>query len=151
MTSHGKEVVSYRSAFVGTLLHTAASYLAPVARAPQVEVAEILGAKLANGQTKPVQSAAGLITHFALGTVVFPTVYNTIFRPTFPRKPLGPICWAMMLFITGQTVVMPLCGVRGRFRRQPKRVLVYWLAHVLYGLACASKDRSSSEKTGLQS
>lgn len=136
-----KEVIDHKDAFVGTLAHTAIDYLGPVINVPTVEVAEILGQKLVPTQKKNVQTSAGMAVHFLLGSVLFPLTYNLTTRYLLPKKPAGSFVWAMMLWITGQTIIMPFCGATNKFRRRPMRIVTYFLAHVAYGIAC-SKNRS---------
>lgn len=64
------------AAFVGTVLHTCVDYAAPLFKAPRVEVAELLGEKLAPSETKKHQLITGMLLHFVLGTLIFPSVYN---------------------------------------------------------------------------
>ncbi len=136
------QTISLGCALAGTVLHTCVDYLAPLFKAPRIEVAEVLGEKLAPSATKPHQLATGMLIHFVLGALVFPTVYNIGARHVLPRKPMGPFVWAMLLWLTGQTIIMPLCDTKKKFVRKPKRVLTYWLAHVAYALPCCKLSKS---------
>lgn len=139
-----KELIRFDDAFVGTIAHTTIDYLGTVFNVPTVEVAEILGRKLSPKKSEADQKRTGMTIHFLLGSLLFPLTYNLTARHLLPNKPAGSFIWAMMLWVTGQILVMPLCGASDKFRRKPTRIFTYLLAHVVYGIACSKKRKVAS-------
>lgn len=129
--------IGLKRAALATAIHTGVVYGAPLLGLKQVDIASVLGDGLLGQKPKTERLFCGMAIHALLGSVLFPSTYNLISRRVLPRRePQGSLCWAMILWLTGEKIVVPLLGGGDLFKRHPSARLTYFVAHVAYGLVC---------------
>lgn len=125
------------SGAAATRVMTDAMNSAPKAGLAQVDIASILGSMFNDGKCASPGSPewrTGMAVHYALGTVVFPAMYNTFFKRLVPGGPLvKSLAWAGCLYVGGQFVVMPALRKFGYFKNAPDAGVTYLIGHIIYG------------------
>lgn len=120
-------------------MHTLIIYGAALVGLPPVDVTGLLGRRFgAKGNLS--SHARGTAIHYFLGTTLFPFAFNNIVRFFLPvRKFRASVIWAMLLWITGDRIIIPLLGGEETFKRRPSAHITYWLAHLVYGVVCGRR------------
>lgn len=119
--------------FVGTLLLTLMTrFLAPMMTGQKMDMAEKLGGMTGMG------TAAGMIMHFLVGTVIFALIYALVLFRFLPGTPWQKgVLWGVVLWLGLELVGMPMMG-GGLFSSQMggmKAAVAALMAHLIYGAA----------------
>lgn len=131
--------------FVGTLVMTLILYFVPpLIGQPAQDIGRMLGVILFQGpQNDMLALVAGLVIHFAMGTVVLALIYAYIVYPVFPWPgAVRGLIWGVVLYLLAQIVVMPMMPGAGgmnfslMFGGDILGAASMWsfITHVLYGL-----------------
>jgi hypothetical protein len=114
--------------FVGTVAITMMMYLvAPMMLGHPMDIAKMLGSMLGDNWW------AGMVMHFANGTVIFPLIYAFLLYGILPGSPaVKGISWCVGLWLLAQVVVMPLGGA-GFFSGSVMAAMGSLIGHVAYG------------------
>ncbi len=130
--------ISFEKASLATIAHTSIVYAAPVLGLSQIPIARLLGEGTLPKAQRGWQTAFGFVEHFALGAVLFPFAYNVFARYFLPkRQPKSDLAWALLLWCTGQNLVIPALRKSDLFKKHPDAIATYLLAHIVYGVICA--------------
>ena len=122
-------------ALLGGLIGTVAmtlmmKFVAPLMLGQPMDVAHLLAVFL--GAPKIV----GMLTHFALGSLVFPVAYVSILFDYLPGPPpIKGVVWGILLWVAAMAVTMPILG-QGFFMSQTlglKGAMAAFMAHLIYG------------------
>lgn len=102
---------------------------------PAVDIPAVLGSKVNYEINTPDGSkkwTTGALAHYALGAVVFPLAYETLYKKvSLCPKTIKPLSWGLLLWAGGAFVFMPMIG-KDRFKK--KSILTTYLAgHIVYG------------------
>lgn len=116
--------------FVGTLVMTGMMYLVAPMMGLHMDIAAMLGSMLGGSWT------AGLMMHVVNGSVIFPAIYVYALYAHLPGRPaIRGTIWGVALWLTAQTVVMPMMGA-GLFSSAMGGVMAAMgslIGHILYG------------------
>ncbi len=125
--------------FAGTLVMTVLLYLAPLAGAPKMDIAALLGSLLRHGAPAMMTGLwwTGMVWHFINGTVVFSLIYSYFVYGWLPGEDwLRGTLWGLALWLAMEVVIMPLAG-SGVFSDHAAhagiRVLGSLILHAIYG------------------
>ena len=102
---HPNPIRALAGGFVGTSVMTAMMYMVAPMMGLRMDIAEMLGSMLGNNWT------AGMVVHFANGTIIFPLTSAYALYGWLPGSPIvkGTI-WGLTLWVLAQVVVMPMMG-----------------------------------------
>ena len=119
--------------FVGTVLLTLMTqFVAPMMTGRKMDMAEKLGGMTGMG------TAAGMVMHFLVGSVVFALVYALVLFRLLPGTPWQKGLLSGVIFWLGlEILMMPMIG-GGFFSSQiggMKVVVAAFIAHLVYGAA----------------
>ena len=114
--------------FVGTVAITMMMYLvAPMMLGHPMDIAKMLGSMLGDNWW------AGIVMHFANGTVIFPLIYAFLLHGVLPgSSAVKGITWGVALWLLAQVVVMPMMGA-GFFSGSVMAAMGSLIGHVAYG------------------
>jgi hypothetical protein len=114
--------------FVGTVAITMMMYLvAPMMLSHPMDIAKMLGSMLGDNWW------AGMVMHFANGTLIFPLIYAFLLYGVLPGSPaVKGITWGVVLWFLAQVVVMPMMGA-GFFSGSVMAAMGSMIGHVAYG------------------
>lgn len=114
--------------FVGTVAITMMMYLvAPMMLGHPMDIAKMLGSILGDNWW------AGMVMHFANGTIIFPLIYAFLLYGVLPGSPaVRGITWGVVLWFLAQVVVMPMMGA-GFFSGSVMAAMGSMIGHVAYG------------------
>ena len=114
--------------FVGTVAITMMMYLvAPMMLGQPMDIGKMLGSMLGDNWW------AGMVMHFANGTMVFPLIYVFLLYGVLPGSPaVKGITWGVVLWLLAQVVLMPMMGA-GFFSGSVMAAMGSLIGHVAYG------------------
>ncbi len=115
--------------FVGSVAITMMMYfVAPMMLGGPMDIAKMLGSMLGDSWW------AGMVMHFANGTVIFPLIYAFLLYGVLPGSPaVKGITWGVALWLLAQVVVMPMMGA-GFFSGSVMAAMGSLMGHFAYGL-----------------
>ena len=114
--------------FVGSVAITMMMYfVAPMMLGHPMDIAKMLGSMLGDNWW------AGMVMHFASGTVIFPLIYAFLLYGVLPGRPaVKGITWGVVLWLLAQVVVMPMMGA-GFFCGSLMAAMGSLMGHLAYG------------------
>jgi hypothetical protein len=140
--------------FFGTLIMTALLYLAPLAGAPKMDIAAMLGSLFGHGMPAVMTGWwwMGMIWHFVNGTIIFSLIYAYLFYGWLPGEPwLRGMLWGLILWIAMEVILMPLIG-SGMFSDHTTyrvmRILDSLILNVIYGAVLGAVAGAQAEHAG---
>lgn len=132
---------TFLGGFVGTLVMTVLLYLAPLAGAPKMDIAALLGSLFGKGIPAVMTGWwwVGMIWHFVNGTIIFSLIYSYFVYGWLPGQYwLRGMIWGLILWFAMEVTLMPMTG-SGFFSDHATspfaRVLGGFVLHAIYG-AC---------------
>jgi hypothetical protein len=119
---------TFLGGFVGTVAITMMMYfVAPMMLGHPMDIARMLGSMLGDNWW------AGMVLHFANGTVIFPLIYAFFLHGILLGNPaVKGITWGVILWLLAQVVVMPMVGA-GFFSGSVLAAMGSLIGHVAYG------------------
>ncbi|MES0385689.1 MAG: DUF6789 family protein [Hyphomicrobium sp.] len=116
--------------FVGTILFTVmGKFVAPMVIGQPMDVAALMAPALGGSHV------AGLVAHFASGTVVFPIAYLVLGIRYLPGPGwLRGAVFMIAVYLLAMLVVMPMLG-QGFFFGDVHKAMVALVSHIVFGLA----------------
>jgi hypothetical protein len=116
--------------FVGTILFTVmGKFVAPMVIGQPMDVAALMAPALGGSHV------AGLVAHFASGTVVFPIAYLVLGIRYLPGPGwLRGAVFMIAVYLLAMLVVMPMLG-HGFFFGDVHKAMVALVSHIVFGLA----------------
>ncbi|MCI0624710.1 MAG: hypothetical protein L0387_24205 [Acidobacteria bacterium] len=125
---------------VGTLVMTLMIYAAPGVRMPAMDLAALIGSMLSHQMPEPMSPSwwVGMMLHFVNGIFIFPLIYIFLLYPVLLGWPwFRGLCWALILWILAQTLLMPIMGFGFFTVKAPRpmwHIMSSLVAHLLYGV-----------------
>ncbi len=127
--------------FLGTLLVTlVAQPVASFLGLPEFDFAKGLVRGFSEGSVVTYSASwwLGMVTHFLIGSVLFPLVFDALEQRYFPERTMGfGLGFGVGLWFLSQIILSPLAdlGIFGRLTSDPALLgFVSFNAHVLYGI-----------------
>jgi uncharacterized membrane protein YagU involved in acid resistance len=143
MNTHPTFARAALGGFVGTVVMTGMMYLVAPMMGLNMDIAAMLGSMLGGSW------AAGMMTHFVNGAIIFPAIYAYALYAYLPGLPaIRGTIWGLALWLVAQTVVMPMMGA-GMFSSAMGGVMAAMgslIGHILYGSLLGSIASSTAPR-----